>query len=214
MNGCLTGLVGITAGCATVETWAAVVIGIVSGALYLVGSELLVMFRIDDAVDAIPVHMVGGAWGVIATGLFTRASLRDVAFPRSDLADRPQGWFYDVKDGTLLGTQCVAVLFIFGWTFVVMGIYFIILNTLGMLRIDPLEEEVGMDISRHKGAAYDIQSNEEHAKAVEDLSNRRSKDGSSHHRAVAGETNNNNKPLVDAGGNVAKPETAYDEMQA
>ena len=51
MNGCLTGLVAITAGCACVETWAAVVIGIFAGWFYLIGSALLVKFRIDDAVD-------------------------------------------------------------------------------------------------------------------------------------------------------------------
>jgi len=57
MNGCLTGLVAITAGAATVETWGAVVIGVCAGWFYLLGSHLLVKFRIDDAVDAIPVHV-------------------------------------------------------------------------------------------------------------------------------------------------------------
>lgn len=38
-----------------------------------------------------------------------------------------------------------------------MGAFFAALNFLGWFRIDPLEEEVGMDVSRHKGAAYDIQ---------------------------------------------------------
>ena len=62
MNGCLTGLVAVTAGCATVETWAAVLIGVVAGWVYLALSKLLVKLRIDDAVDAIPVHMGGGMW--------------------------------------------------------------------------------------------------------------------------------------------------------
>jgi Amt family ammonium transporter len=51
MNGCLTGLVAVTAGCATVEPWAAVVIGIFAGIFYLLASKLLVKLRIDDAVD-------------------------------------------------------------------------------------------------------------------------------------------------------------------
>jgi len=62
MNGCLTGLVAVTSGCATVDTWAAVVIGIIAGWVYIGASKLLIKFRIDDAVDAIPVHMFGGAW--------------------------------------------------------------------------------------------------------------------------------------------------------
>jgi len=150
MNGCLTGLVAITAGCATVSPWAAVVIGIFAGIFYLMGSFLLVRLRIDDAVDAIPVHMVGGAWGVIATGLFTTPTRLAAAFPH--LGEHP-GLFYG--GGKLLGIQLISILFIFAWTAVMMGCLFGVLSFFGKLRIDPLEEEVGMDISRHKGPVYD-----------------------------------------------------------
>jgi Amt family ammonium transporter len=95
MNGCLTGLVAVTAGCATVETWAAVIIGIVAGWVYLAASKLLIRFRIDDAVDAIPVHMVGGAWGVIATGLFTKPELLEAAFPNNT---EHYGWCKFLRD--------------------------------------------------------------------------------------------------------------------
>ena len=60
MNGALSGLVAITAPCGTVENWAALVIGTISAMLYLSASSTLVRFRLDDAVDAIPVHMVNG----------------------------------------------------------------------------------------------------------------------------------------------------------
>ena len=156
MNGCLTGLVAITAGCATVETWAAVIIGIFAGLFLFLGSKLLIKLRIDDAVDAIPVHMIGGAWGVIATGLFTSPDRLERAFGMSDHV----GWFYSWHRGsgdfTLLGIQLVGVLFIFGWTAVTMGAWFAMLKAMGWLRIDPLEEEAGMDISRHKGPCYDM----------------------------------------------------------
>jgi len=155
MNGCLTGLVSITAGCATVEPWAAVVIGVVGGWLYLLGSKLLVRLRIDDAVDAIPVHMVGGAWGVISTGLFTTPARRLMAFGSSDHA----GWFYEWGNGgdfTLLGIQLISILFIIGWTGIIMGLYFLLLHKFGLFRIDPEEEAAGMDISIHKGPAYEM----------------------------------------------------------
>lgn len=169
MNGCLTGLVAITAGCATVQTWAAVIIGIVAGWLYIGASKLLIRFRIDDAVDAVPVHMIGGAWGMISTGLFTAPDLLNAAFPPSDEqlaagidANPHFGWFYHFDEGsgdfTLLGIQIIAVLWVFGWVFVLMGFWFGIINYMGWFRIDPLEEEVGMDISRHKGSAYDYTS--------------------------------------------------------
>jgi ammonium transporter, Amt family len=172
MNGCLTGLVAITAGCATVDTWAAVVIGIFAGFFYLIGSKLLIRLKIDDAVDAIPVHMVGGAWGVLATGLFSKPELMLRSFGQ----DTHVGWFYEFSRGsanfTLMGAQICGVLFNFGWVFVVMGAYFAFLNAMGWLRIDPLEEEVGMDISRHKGAAWVIENAKEDA--VSQLSKHRS----------------------------------------
>jgi Amt family ammonium transporter len=174
MNGCLTGLVAITAGCATVETWVAVIIGIFAGIFYLMGSFLLVRLRIDDAVDAIPVHMVGGAWGVISTGLFSNPERMQVAFGLGEHS----GWFYEWSQGsgdfTLMGIQLIAVLFIFAWTGVTMGAFFYVLNMLGLLRIDPLEEEVGMDISRHKGSAYDMDGSATASK-VEQLNTSRRK---------------------------------------
>jgi ammonium transporter, Amt family len=91
-NGCLTGLAAITGGAATVEPWAAVVIGMIAGWIYIVCSILLVRFRIDDAVDAIPVHMGGGGWGVLATGLFS-APRRMMAYMGG--RDYNVGWFYE-----------------------------------------------------------------------------------------------------------------------
>ena len=84
-------------------------------------------------------------------GLFSSPKLTEIAF-KSPHA----GWFYNGRDFALCGSQLVAIAFIFGWVFVVMGAWFYFLNIMGWLRIDPLEEEVGMDQSRHKGAAYDI----------------------------------------------------------
>lgn len=173
MNGCLTGLVAITAGCATVDTWAAVVIGIFAGLFYLMGSKLLVRLRIDDAVDAIPVHMIGGAWGVIATGFFSKPERMEVAFGLGEHA----GWFYEWGQGsgdfTLLGIQLLAVLFIFVWTSVTMGTYFYMLNFFGLFRISRLEEEVGMDISRHKGACYNYEDGSAPVAKVNELNTSR-----------------------------------------
>merc|ERR1712160_219485 len=94
---------------------------IVAGWAYLAGSKLLVKLRIDDAVDAIPVHLVGGMWGLISTGLFSNGTLIAAAGIGSD---KHVGWFYTWSsngDFTLLGIQLLAVLWIFGWTSVTMG---------------------------------------------------------------------------------------------
>ena len=105
--------------------------------------------------------MVGGAWGMIATGLFTSPELLASAFGASSHS----GWFYEWSGGsgdfTLLGCQLIAVLFIFAWAFTIMGGYFYFLYVMGWFRCDPLEEEAGMDVSRHKGPAYSIEAVEE-----------------------------------------------------
>ena len=151
MNGSLAGLVAITAGCALVEPWAAVVIGIIAGWLYMYGSHLLIRLRIDDAVDAIPVHMLNGIWGCFATGLVASPSKMELVYGTSESV----GWFYSLGRGEwnarLLGCQVCMLLFILGWTFFTMFPFFIWLNYKGWLRADSLEELVGLDISYHGG---------------------------------------------------------------
>ena len=156
MNGALSGLVAVTAGTATVTGWAAILIGAVGGICYLGMSKLLIKLRIDDAVDAVPVHLANGVWGVIAAGLFSEGSLMANAGYNSD----HQGWFYEWGSGSgdanLLLAQFVAIVWITAWVVGLMTPFFIVLNKLDMFRIDVLEEEVGLDISHHRGAAYDL----------------------------------------------------------
>jgi ammonium transporter, Amt family len=156
MNGALSGLVAITSGCATVEPWSAIIIGAVGGLLYLLSSKLLLKLRIDDAVDAIPVHFTNGLWGVIAAGLFSNRTLMSNAGYSGDHA----GWFFEWGNGSanasVLTTQLAGGAWIIGWVTFLMVPFFLILSALGQFRIDAIEEEVGLDISHHRGAAYDL----------------------------------------------------------
>jgi len=149
MNGCLGGLVGITAGCSVVEPWAAIIIGIISGVVYVFSSKLLVLLKIDDAVDAIPVHFFNGIWGCLATGLLASPRHTAMSYGATNC-----GLFY--SNGQLILNEVFGILFIAGWVAAVMTPFFYVLNMLGMFRVDPLEEKVGLDISHHKGAAYDL----------------------------------------------------------
>mmetsp|Transcript_4266 Transcript_4266/g.9252 ORF Transcript_4266/g.9252 Transcript_4266/m.9252 type:complete len:495 (+) Transcript_4266:127-1611(+) len=152
MNGALGGLVAITAGCSVVKPWAAVIIGVIGGLVYYGFSKFLIQMKIDDAVDAIPVHFANGAWGVLAVGLFADKELQGVA----GFGTAHSGLF-DSGDGTLLQVQFIAICWICGWVFGVMTPFFVILNAAGMFRVDALEEEVGLDISHHRGTAYDLE---------------------------------------------------------
>ena len=70
INGVLGALVSITAGCAVVTVWESLVIGAIGSFLANITDPLLVRLRIDDAVGATCVHGFGGAWGLIAVGIF------------------------------------------------------------------------------------------------------------------------------------------------
>ena len=155
MNGCLSGLVAITANCSVVEPWAAVVIGFIAGLVYVFSSKLLVMLKIDDAVDAIPVHFFNGIWGCLATGVFASPRHTAVAYSVDS------GGFLYGKGGSLLACEILGVLFIIAWTGGLMFPFFTALKVLGMFRVDPLEEKVGLDISHHKGMAYDMAAPDE-----------------------------------------------------
>jgi Amt family ammonium transporter len=169
MNGALSGVVGITAGCSVVEPWAAWLIGIIAGWVYIFWSSLLVKLKIDDAVDAIPVHFGNGMWGCIAVGLFASPGLVGNAYGSTNY-----GWFYNwgmgSGDGTLLAIEICGILFIIGWVCAIMIPYFLLLNMFGLFRVDAIEEEVGLDISHHKGAAYDMSGPSEDAKEKYEIS--------------------------------------------
>ena len=140
-NGVLAGLVGITAGCGSVEPYAAFIIGIVSGLIWFHTSRLLVRQKIDDPLDAFAVHGACGAWGVFAVGLF-------------DIND---GLFYD-GSAQLLGYQIAGILTISLWTGVLSYIVFYILQVKEMLRVSPEEEEQGLDKFEMGGSAYRMNS--------------------------------------------------------
>ncbi len=112
----------------------------------------MLKLRLDDAVDAIPVHMVNGIWGMIAVGLFAAPRTLALAFGQDV---KHVGWFYSWGRGSgdirLLGAQLVGILFILVWCLVIMLPFFVWLDWKGWFRSDPLEEIVGLDTSYHGG---------------------------------------------------------------
>lgn len=69
-NGIIVGLVASTASCDATEPWASVIIGIVGALFYSIGVLLIDKFNIDDPLEASPVHLGGGSWGVLCVGIF------------------------------------------------------------------------------------------------------------------------------------------------
>jgi len=69
-NGIIVGLVASTASCDATEPWASVFIGIIAALFYSIGVLLIDKFHIDDPLEASPVHLGGGSWGVLCVGIF------------------------------------------------------------------------------------------------------------------------------------------------
>ena len=145
-NGVLAGLVGITAGCGTVNFAGALAIGAISGILVVFSVMFFDRIKIDDPVGAISVHGVCGAWGVLSIGLFARY---DDAFLGRDNA----GLFYG---GGLdqLSLQAAMVAAIGVWVTVTAGIVFAILKATIGLRVSEEEEVEGLDLPEHGLQGY------------------------------------------------------------
>jgi Amt family ammonium transporter len=144
-NGLLAGLVGVTAGCAAVNNWGAVIIGAVAGAI-VVGSVLFFdRVRIDDPVGAVSVHGICGAWGVIAVGLF---ATEDSDFWK-------QGLFFGGGTDQLV-SQIIGVVAIAAFVAVAMAIVFFAIKAVIGLRVSPQEELEGLDVHEHGYPGYGI----------------------------------------------------------
>lgn len=133
-NGVLAGLVAITAGCASVQPWEAIIIGLFGGLIYQGASMLVRRLRIDDVVDAISVHGACGLWGILSIGF---------------LGDPDVGGNGVLYGGDQLGVQLVAGLIIIAWVSVISAIVFLALQYAGWLRVSDEEQEVGADKAKH-----------------------------------------------------------------
>lgn len=139
MNGALAGLVGVTAGCDLVSPLGAIVIGIVSGVVMMVETDLLERkFKLDDAVGAIPVHGFCGVVGTILTGLLATN----------------EGLLYG-GSFSFFGIQVLGALVIAFWGFTASFVIFSLLkHTIG-IRVTKEEEVNGLDLTEHGECAYD-----------------------------------------------------------
>jgi Amt family ammonium transporter len=137
LNGALAGLVAITAGCASVGNFAAVIIGALAGIIVIYAVEFFDKLQIDDPVGAVSVHGVCGAFGTLAVGFL--ATDGGLLF----------GGGFD-----LLLTQIIGVVTVFIWAF---GLGFIIFKTIDAiigLRVSEADEIEGLDFSEHGTDSY------------------------------------------------------------
>jgi Amt family ammonium transporter len=141
-NGMLAGLVAITAPCAFVSSWAAMVIGAIAGVLVVVAAVFIdTKLKIDDPVGAIAVHGVNGAFGILATGIFANGvygqGLNGVAKGVTGLLYGDGGQFV----AELIGIAANVV-----WVVPVAALSFWLIGKLVGNRVSAEDEVAGLDI--------------------------------------------------------------------
>ncbi len=137
INGVLAGLVAITAGCAFVSEWSAIIIGVTSGVIVIYATLLVDTLKIDDPVGAVAVHGFNGVFGTIAVGLF----------------DTSQG-LLTTGDVSLLKVQLLGAVVVIVWGLVSGAFIAKACEATVGLRASEGEEEEGLDMSYHGIPAY------------------------------------------------------------
>lgn len=163
-NGMLAGLVAITAPCAFVDTWAAVVIGGIAGVLVVISVFFWERRGIDDPVGAISVHGINGSWGVIALGIFANGKYgmgwNGVVREAFDATGDTDGVLTDGVRGALYGDVsqlwaqllCVGVVWVFGFSMAY--VWFKLSHLIFPLRVSKQDEIGGLDGPEMGAHAY------------------------------------------------------------
>ncbi len=155
-NGILAGLVSVTAGCNIFSPTASVVVGICGGLLFFCGKRVLDWLRIDDPVRGIPVHLLGGIWGVLAVALFANTD----AIPKS------------LSRMEWLMVQLEGVLAILVWGGAVGWLLLTVFNLFIPLRVSLEGEEAGLNFTEHgaRTELYDLLQDMKHQQVTGDFS--------------------------------------------
>jgi Amt family ammonium transporter len=146
-SGVVAGLVAITPSCSSVTPLGAIAVGALAGVFCALAVGLKYRFGVDDSLDVVGVHLVGGLWGTIAVGFFASAATTAGV----------NGLFYG-GGVDQLGKQTVGALAVLAYSFILtLIIGFAIAKTIGF-RIDEEDEVEGVDFTEHSETGYDFVS--------------------------------------------------------
>ncbi|MEU5720550.1 ammonium transporter [Micromonospora sp. NPDC047738] len=146
-SGAVAGLVAITPACAFITPAAAVLLGLVAGAVCALAVGLKYRLGYDDSLDVVGVHFVGGWIGCLWIGLFGTASVSSLVTSDGLLVG---------GNATLLGKQALGALIVTVYSFVVAyALGFVIDKTIGF-RVSAEAEVEGIDVAEHAESGYDL----------------------------------------------------------
>ncbi len=145
LNGCLAGLVAITAPCAFVSLQSSLLIGLIAGGLVVLSVIGLDRLKVDDPVGAISVHLINGVFGTLCVGLFAQQGITELATVNGLLSGG--GWH-------LFVIQVIGVLACGVFVFTLSSLAWLILKVTVGIRVSLQEEIIGLDIGEHGNSAY------------------------------------------------------------
>jgi Amt family ammonium transporter len=142
--GAVAGLVAITPASGFVTPMASILIGGIAGLLCYLAVRLRSKVGLDDSLDVVGVHGVGGAWGALATGLFATVAISGI--------EGTDGLFYG--DASQFADQVIAVAVTIAYSFGVTIVLLKVLDATLGLRVTEDEELAGLDASQHGERGY------------------------------------------------------------
>ncbi|WP_320034755.1 ammonium transporter [Halarcobacter sp.] len=129
--GIIAGLVGITAGCNSLNLYESAFVGFISTFVMHFSDQFLTKkLKIDDPLSAVSIHGFAGAWGTIAVGIF--------AIPADGMSRLD-----------FITIQTIGVLSAFIFSFVLGLALFLLLYKLNLLRVRKKHEVLGLNTSEH-----------------------------------------------------------------
>lgn len=142
-SGAVAGLVAITPASGFVGPLAALIIGLLAGAVCYYGVGLKGRFKYDDSLDAVGVHGVGGTLGALATGIFATKLINPAGADGLLLGNI-----------SLLGAQAFSALVAIAYSFTVTWVMLKVLKKYMGLRVEDQDEMEGLDLSQHGESGY------------------------------------------------------------
>jgi ammonium transporter, Amt family len=142
LNGAIGALVAITAACAFVAPWAAMVIGAVAGGIVVLGILLVERLKIDDPIGAIAAHGLAGVWGTLSLGFLAAPTLVE------KVGIGEAGLLYG-GGARQLGVQALGLLAVGAFTFTAAFAVLWVMKATAGIRVDADVETAGLDVSEH-----------------------------------------------------------------
>ena len=145
-SGAVAGMVAITPCAGFVGSMPAILIGFFAGAICYLALAIKEKAKLDDALDVLAVHLIGGLFGTLALGLFADAAINPVV--------TEPGLFMDGGGVELLKDQAVGAIVVFIFSFVVTYVIALGVSKTVGLRVDEETEDIGLDQVLHSETAY------------------------------------------------------------